>query len=381
MTNPIYLDFNSTTPLAPEVIQTMQPYLAEAFGNPSSSHAYGRSPRNAVAKARRQVAHLLGCHPTEIVFTSGGTEANNHALKGTVMASHRAGHLITSAVEHPAVLAVCRFLARFGIHTTYLPVDPNGQVDPDAVGAAVQPDTLMISIMHANNEVGTIEPIAEIAALARRQGIPLHTDAAQSVGKIPTRVDALGVDFLSLAGHKLYAPKGVGALYIRSGSTLENLCHGAGQEDGRRAGTENVALIAALGMACEIAARDLERNAAHMRSMRDRLHRGLLSRLDGLRLNGHPEKRLPNTLSLAFPGVSADRLLAAVGDQVAASAGAACHADRVTISHVLQAMNVPEDYARGTIRFSVGKNTTAEEVDTAVSALVEGVHRLGKPPA
>jgi cysteine desulfurase len=239
----------------------------------------------------------------------------------------------------------------------------------------------MISIMHANNEVGTIEPIAEIAALARRQGIPLHTDAAQSVGKIPTRVDALGVDFLSLAGHKLYAPKGVGALYIRSGSTLENLCHGAGQEDGRRAGTENVALIAALGMACEIAARDLERNAAHMRAMRDRLHRGLLSRLDGLRLNGHPEKRLPNTLSLAFPGVSADRLLAAVGDQVAASAGAACHADRVTISHVLQAMNVPEDYARGTIRFSVGKNTTAEEVDTAVSALVEAVHRLGKPPA
>ena len=378
MKPPIYLDFNGTTPISPEVADAMQPFWESAFGNPSSSHAYGRVPREAVANARRQVADLLGCPPEAIIFTSGGTEANNHALKGIVMVTHRGGHLITSAIEHPAILEVCRFLERFGIETTYLPVDDIGQVRPESVNAAIRPDTLLISIMHANNEVGTLQPIAAIGAIARAHAIPFHTDAAQSVGKIPTRVDDLGVDLLSVAGHKLYAPKGVGALYVRPGLTLETFCHGAGQEAGRRAGTENVALIVALGKACEIAARDLDQNRARMQDRRDRLHQGLAAGLAGVRLNGPPEKRLPNTLSLSFQGVAADRLLAAIGDDIAASAGAACHADTVTISHVLQAMRVPDDWARGTIRFSVGKTTTEEEIERAVAVIVEAVNRLRK---
>ena len=379
MKKPIYLDYNGTTPIAPEVAAAMQPFWESEFGNPSSSHAYGRNPREAVAKARRQVADLLGCLPAQILFTSGGTEANNHALKGLVMAAHRGGHMITSAIEHPAVLEVCRFLERFGIETTCLPVDDMGQVDPDTVKAAIRPDTILISIMHANNEVGTLEPINAIARIARAHAIPFHTDAAQSVGKIPTRVDDLGIDLLSVAGHKLYAPKGIGALYVRPGLTLENFCHGAGQEDGRRAGTENVALIVGLGQACEIAARDLEQNAAQMRDLRNRLHQELVAGLTGVRLNGHPEKRLPNTLSLSFQGVAADRLLSAIGDDIAASAGAACHADTVTISHVLQAMHVPEEWARGTVRFSLGKTTTQEEIARAVPVMVTAVNRLRKP--
>jgi len=379
MKKPIYLDYNGTTPIAPEVAAAMQPFWESEFGNPSSSHAYGRNPREAVAKARRQVADLLGCLPAQILFTSGGTEANNHALKGLVMAAHRGGHMITSAIEHPAVLEVCRFLERFGIETTCLPVDDMGQVDPDTVKAAIRPDTIFISIMHANNEVGTLEPINAIARIARAHAIPFHTDAAQSVGKIPTRVDDLGIDLLSVAGHKLYAPKGIGALYVRPGLTLENFCHGAGQEDGRRAGTENVALIVGLGQACEIAARDLEQNAAQMRDLRNRLHQELVAGLTGVRLNGHPEKRLPNTLSLSFQGVAADRLLSAIGDDIAASAGAACHADTVTISHVLQAMHVPEEWARGTVRFSLGKTTTQEEIARAVPVMVTAVNRLRKP--
>lgn len=375
MKNPIYLDHNGTTPIAPEVAQAMQPFWESEFGNPSSSHAYGRIPREAVANARRQVADLLGCLPSQILFTSGGTEANNHALKGIVMAAHRGGHLITSTIEHPAVLEVCRFLERFGIETTCLPVDDMGQVDPDAVKAAIRPDTILISIMHANNEVGTLEPIAAIATIARAHAIPFHTDAAQSVGKIPTRVDDLGVDLLSVAGHKLYAPKGIGALYVRPGLTLENFCHGAGQEDGRRAGTENVALIVALGKACQIAVRDLDQNTS---DLRDRLHQGLIAGLTGVRLNGHPEKRLPNTLSVSFQGIAADQLLAAIGNEIAASAGAACHAETVTISHVLQAMRVPEAWARGTVRFSVGKTTTKEEIERAVPIIVASVKRLRK---
>jgi len=375
---PIYLDHNGTTPIAPEVAEAMQPFWDSEFGNPSSSHAYGRMPREAVANARRQVADLLGCLPEHLVFTSGGTEANNHALKGIVLAAHRGGHMITSTIEHPAVLEVCRFLKRFGIETTCLPVDDTGLVSPDAVQAAIRPDTILISIMHANNEVGTLEPIADMASIARAHAIPLHTDAAQSVGKIPTRVDDLGVDLLSVAGHKLYAPKGIGALYVRPGLTLENFCHGAGQEAGQRGGTENVALIVALGKACEIAARDLDQKLIQMRDLRDRLHQGLADGLSGVRLNGHPEKRLPNTLSVSFPGVAADRLLDAIGDEIAASAGAACHAETVTISYVLQAMRVPEDWARGTVRFSLGKTTTREDIDTALPVVVAAVERLRK---
>jgi cysteine desulfurase len=376
MPEPIYLDYNGTTPLDPEVVRAMQPYWGEAFGNPSSGHAYGRRPRTAVAEARQQVADLLGCRPEEIIFTSGGTEANNHALKGLLMADHRGGHIITSAVEHSAVLEVCLFLMRFGVELTVLPVDARGRVDPAKVAAAIRPETRLISIMHANNEVGTLQPIVEISAIARSHGIPFHTDAAQSVGKIPTRVEVLGVDLLSLAGHKLYAPKGVGALYVRSGVILENFCHGAGQENGRRAGTENVALIVALGKACEIAARDLDRHRRHMQKMRERLHRGLEGGLEGVTLNGHPDQRLPNTLSLAFARTDANRLLAAVQDTIAASAGAACHADSVAVSHVLAAMKVPEDLARGTVRFSVGRTTTPEEIDRVLPILIEAVTRL-----
>jgi cysteine desulfurase len=352
----------------------MRPFLEADFGNPSSSHAYGRRPRTAVTEARHQVADLLGCRPEEIVFTSGGTEANNHAIKGILLADHRGGHIITSAVEHPAVLEVCRFLERFGVKTTYLPVDGTGRVDPGALKAAIRPDTRMISIMHANNEVGSLQPVAAMTSIARSHGIAFHTDAAQSVGKVP--VDDLGVDLLSVAGHKLYAPKGVGALYIRSGLVLENFCHGAGQEDGRRAGTENVALIVALGKACEIAGRDLDRHRRHMQQMRERLHQGLTDGLDGVVLNGHPDQRLPNTLSLAFAGIDANRLLADVHETIAASAGAACHADRVAVSHVLAAMQVPEDLARGTLRFSVGRTTTPEEIDRALPVLIEAIVRL-----
>lgn len=375
MRPPIYLDFNGTTPPAPEVVRAMQPFWDAEFGNPSSSHAYGRRPRAAVARAREQVAGLLGGRPEEIVFTSGGTESNNHAVKGLLMADHRGGHVITSAVEHPAILDVCRFLTRFGVELTVLPVDATGRVDPSAVADAIRPDTRLISIMHANNEVGTLQPIAAIGAIARSHGIPFHTDAAQSVGKVAVGVDDLGVDLLSLAGHKLYAPKGVGALYVRQGMSLENFCHGAGQEGGRRAGTENVALIVGLGEACAIAGRELGRHNRHMQEMRDRLHQGLAEGLGGIDLNGHPDRRLPNTLSLAFAGVDANRLLADIQEHVAASAGAACHADRVAVSHVLAAMQIPEDRARGTVRFSVGRTTTREEIESALSVLIEAVTR------
>jgi len=374
--NPIYLDYNGTTPVAPEVVDAMQPFFAPEFGNPSSSHAYGQAPREALTRARQQVAGLLGCEPEDVLFTSGGTESNNHALKGIVMTAHRGGHVITSAVEHPAILEVCRFMGRFGIDTTYLPVDRTGMVDPQAVKNAIRSDTVLISIMHANNEVGTLEPIEAIAAIAREHGIPLHTDAAQSVGKMATRVDDLGVDLLSIAGHKLYAPKGVGALYVRPGLRLENFCHGAGQEKGRRGGTENVALSVGLGMACAMAARNLDEASARMRAMRERLHKGLAAGLDDLELNGHRVDRLPNTLSLSFPGLAADRLLNAIHDDIAASAGAACHADSVTISHVLSAMQVPAERAKGTVRFSVGKFTTKEEIDRAAAVIVAAVKRL-----
>ncbi len=377
MIRPIYLDYNGTTPHDPEVIAAMRPFLETEFGNPSSSHWYGIAPKQAVEAARRQVAGLLGCSPGEIVFTSGGTESNNHAIAGTARAlKHKGRHIITSAFEHPAVLEVCRSLADEGFETTFLPVDGRGMLDPAAVERAIRPDTVLITLMHANNEVGTILPIVEVSTLARRHGIVLHSDAAQSLGKIPVRVDDLGVDLLSIAGHKLYAPKGIGALYVRNGVRLEKFCHGAGQERGWRAGTENVLEIVGLGKACEVAGRDLDRNMEHMHAMRDRLHEALAGRIDGLRLNGHPEQRLPNTLSVGFAGLAADRLLEEIGLEVAASAGAACHSDTIQISHVLAAMGVPEELARGTLRFSVGRMTTAEEIDRAAGIVAEAAGRL-----
>jgi cysteine desulfurase len=382
---PIYLDYNATTPIASEVAEAMGPYLYEHFGNPSSSHPFGVATRRAVEDARAQVAALLGCQPGEVVFTSGGTESNNFAIKGVAMAHRdRGNHFVTSAVEHPAIIEVCRWLETQGFWITVLPVDGHGMVDPADLERAITPDTLLVTVMHANNEVGTIQPIAELTEIAHRHGVLMHTDAAQSVGKIPVNVEDLGVDLLSVAGHKVYAPKGIGALYVRTGVQLTQLLHGAGHEGGRRPGTENVLEIAGLGKACQVAQRDLERSTAHFQSMRDRLHKGLVSELgdEAVTLNGHPDQRLPNTLSLSFRGVEANTLLSEIGGQVAASAGAACHADKVDLSAVLEAMAIPVEWAMGTVRFSVGRDTTTEEIDHAIEIVAQGVRRhLGSKPA
>jgi cysteine desulfurase len=358
------------------VIKAMQPFLEIEYGNPSSSHWYGIKPRQAVETARQQVAGILNCHPTEVFFTSGGTESNNHAIRGIALRMKAKGnHIITSQFEHPAVLEVCRDLAKDGYETSYLPVGSDGLVDPADVQRALRPTTILITIMHANNEVGTIQPIADISRIARAHGVAMHTDAAQSVGKILTDVNQLNVDLLSVAGHKVYAPKGIGALYVRPPLVPEKFCHGAGQEMGRRAGTENVLAIVGLGKACEIARRDLDKNMAHMKFLRDRLHEGLLGRLTDIRLNGHLQDRLPNTLSIAFKGLAANRLLKEFGPEVAASAGAACHADTVEISHVLKAMAIPVEWAKGTIRFSLGKMTTKAEIDKTIRVVAAAVDK------
>ncbi len=376
MPKPIYLDYNATTPHDPEVIAAMKPYLEEVFGNPSSGHWYGEKPREAVMQARRRVAALLNCRPEEIVFTSGGTESNNHAIKGVAYACRDKGnHIITSRIEHPAILAVCQYLEEDGFEVTYLPVDEHGLVSVSDVAAAITPATILISVMHANNEVGTIQPIAEISELAKKHGIRVHTDAAQSLGKIAAEVDTLGVDLLSVAGHKIYASKGIGVLYIRNGVELAKFMHGAGQESGRRAGTENVLEIVGLGKACEIARRDLVKNGNHMQAMRDRLYEGLKQTCEPVRLNGHPQQRLPNTLSLSFHDREANRILEKIGPEIAASAGAACHSDTVEISHVLEAMKVPEIWAKGTLRLTTGRHTTKDDIDRAVQVISEAVKR------
>lgn len=376
---PIYLDYNATTPIDPEVAAAMRPYLEEHFGNPSSSHWYGAKTRKAVEHAREQAAQLLNCQSDEVIFTSGGSESNNLAIKGIACANRQRGnHIITSAIEHPAVSEVCRYLEGEGFRVTYLPVDEYGLVDPAAVERAITPQTILITIMHANNEVGTIQPIAEITEIARQRGITIHTDAAQSVGKISVQVDELGVDLLSVAGHKLYAPKGVGALFLRRGLQLKKQIHGADHEQNRRAGTENVLEIVGLGKACEIARRDLEENMKHMREMRDRLFNLLKEKLASIRLNGHSEKRLPNTLSISFPNIQANILLSEM-EGVAASAGAACHADSVNVSATLSAMRVPPVDAMGTIRFSTGKMLSAVAVDQAAEIIIDAVKRLHPP--
>jgi cysteine desulfurase len=381
MSKPIYLDYNATTPIAPEVAEAMRPCLGPLYGNPSSSHALGVDALLAVEDARDQVAGLLGCDAEEVVFTSGGTESNNYALKGLAWAlGAQRRHVVTSAVEHPAVSEVCGWLAKQGYDVTILPVDGAGLVDPADLERVMRHNTLVVSIMHANNEVGTIQPIAELAAIAHRFGALLHTDAAQSVGKIPVQVQDLGVDLLTVAGHKLYAPKGIGALYVRQGVTLANLLHGAGHERGHRPGTENLLEIVGLGAAAQLAARELPTLGATYAALRDRLHRRLIEALgpERVRLNGHPTLRLPNTLSVSFCQVEANTLLARIGDQVAASAGAACHAGSVATSAVLQAMQVPLAWAMGTVRFSVGRATTVEEIDRAAEIVVAEVHAWAK---
>lgn len=364
----IYLDFNATTPIAPEVAAAMNQALAERFGNPSSEHWAGLPARQAVEKARGQVAALLGCNPDEVVFTSGGSESNNHALKGVFFAQvGRGGHIITTQVEHPAVLNPCRFLERLGASVTFLPVDGFGRVDPDNVRRALTSRTMLISVMHANNEVGTLQPISEIACISRERGILFHSDAAQSVGKIPVHVDELGVDLLSLAGHKAYAPKGVGVLYVRKGVRLEPLIHGAGHESGRRAGTENVLLDVALGAACDLALSWME--VESIGQLRDLFWQLLQTRFGkGVVLNGHPTERLPNTLNVSFVGKIGSTILSGL-EGVAASTGSACHSGSVELSPVLKAMKVPPEIGMGAIRFSLGRTTTREEIEHVVSRL------------
>jgi cysteine desulfurase len=373
MNRKIYLDYNASTPIAPEAVEAMQPFLTKHYGNPSSLHWAGIPARDAVDVARTQVSELLGCDPGEVVFTSGGTEANNHALKGVFFANREKGnHIITTAVEHPAILNPCRFLEKLGAKVTVLPVDRFGRVDPDDVRRAVAPETILITVMHANNEVGTIQPIAEIAAIARHAGVLFHTDAAQSAGKIPTNVDELGVDLLSVAGHKLYAPKGIGALYISEETSVEPFIHGAGHERGRRAGTENVLLAVALGAACSIAHRWI--GMPRVQTLRNRFWEKLQENFgEGVTLNGHLTERLPNTLNINFVGKISNEVLAKL-PEVAASTGSACHAGSVTLSNVLAAMGVPPEEGMGAIRFSLGRSTTWEELEEVLNSLRTALH-------
>lgn len=364
----IYLDHNASTPIAPEVAAVMGDAMVQGLGNPSSLHWAGMAAREIVEKARGQVAKLLGSAPEEVVFTSGGSEANNLALKGVFFASKRARrHIITTKVEHPAIVAPCRFLERLGAKITWLAVDSTGRIDPDDLRRAITADTILISIMHANGEVGTIQPVEDCAAIARDHGIPLHSDAAQSIGKLPTEVAGLDVDLLSIAGHKLYAPTGVGALYLRKGVALEPLIHGADHEAGRRAGTESAVLAAAFGAACLLAGdlSDMER----VRILRDRFWSALQERFgSGVVLNGHRDERLPNTLNVSFLGHMGTEILARL-EGVAASTGSACHAGRIELSPVLEAMAVSPEVGLSAVRFSLGRGTTTEEIDAVVAQL------------
>jgi cysteine desulfurase len=367
----IYLDYNASTPIDPAVAAAMKPFLADHFGNPSSSHWAAASAKAALERARGQIAALLGCEDDEVVFTSGGSEANNLALKGAYFARRDSGdHIITTRIEHPAIIEPCRFLERLGARITYLPVDGFGRVDPDDLHRAITPRTILISIMHANNEIGTIQPIKECARIAREHDALFHTDAAQSAGKIATGVNGLGVDLLSIAGHKLYAPKGVGVLFVRRGVTLEPLIHGAGHESGRRAGTESAMSGVGLGKACELA-RDLT-SMDRVRVLRDDFWHGLQERFGNrIALNGHPADRLPNTLNVSFINCVGAEILKGL-EGVAASTGSACHAGRIELSPVLEAMGVTPEVGMGAIRFSLGRGTTREEID----AVAENLSRL-----
>jgi len=381
MKMPVYLDYNATTPIDPFVAETMLPFIHTHFGNPSSSHYYGVQAKTAVDNARKQIAKMLKCELDEIIFTSGGSESNNLAIRGIAFSNRSKGnHIITSSIEHPAVTEVCRFLEINGFNVTYLPVDGYGMVDPQSVEDAITPKTILISIMHSNNEVGTIQPIDEVGRIAMLKGIPFHTDCAQSIGKINVTTGKSNVDLLSIAGHKFYAPKGIGALYIRSGLKLEKLIYGANHEMNLRAGTENVIEIAGIGKASELVNENLALYSDYMRNMRDRLEEGLKNHFTNLKINGHPEKRLPNTLSVSFKGIEANTIISELSN-IAVSAGAACHSDSVDVSQTLRAMNLPVEYAMGTIRFSTGRNTTADEIDFTIQEIISVVKRLSPKAA
>jgi cysteine desulfurase len=379
---PIYLDYNATTPVDPAVAEAALPYLQVHFGNPSSTHAYAERPRQAVTAARRRLADLLGCTAGELVFTGSGSEADTLAIHGVALALRgRGNHVITQATEHPAVLNACRALTdRHGFQVTVLPVDRHGQVDPTTLEAAITDRTVLVTIQHANSETGTIQPIRKLAEIAHARRVLVHSDAAQSVGKVPVDVDELGVDLLTVVGHKVYAPKGVGALYVRLGVPLAPVVFGGGQERGLRAGTENVALIVALGVAAVIAAERLAADGPRLGGLRDRLHRRLVERLSGaVQLNGHHIQRLPNTLNVSIDGVIGQQLLAGT-PQVAASTGSACHAADPEPSGVLLAMGLPRERALGALRLTLGRWSTQTEVDTAASLLAAAATGLGHRP-
>ncbi|HAQ39017.1 MAG TPA: selenide, water dikinase SelD [Saprospirales bacterium] len=375
----IYLDYNASTPLDKAVIEAMKPVLEMSYGNPSSMHKVGMEAKMLVEKARMQVAGLIHCDPSEIIFTSGGTESNNFAIKGAAFAHKEKGnHIITSAIEHPAVMEVCHYLEKNGFLLTVVEADEYGLIDPAKIEAAIRPETILISVMHANNEIGTIQDIAAIAKIAHEHQILMHCDAAQSAGKIATDIKNLGVDLMSIAGHKLYAPKGVGALYIKSGTRLEKLMHGANHEQNLRAGTENVLEIVGFGKACELAGKGLEHFGKHTLSLREKLYEGLKNALPEIKRNGHIEKSLPNTLSISFPGIEANTLVSRL-EHIAVSAGAACHAEHIDVSDVLKALKIPVQYAMGTIRFSLGKFTTEEEINQAIEQIIPVVNSLKNP--
>jgi cysteine desulfurase len=379
---PIYLDYNATTPVDPRVVETAQPYLTTHFGNPSSGHDYAERPRRALTEARQLLAGLIGAEPAEMVFTAGGSEANNLAIRGAALAHDRAApaQIITQASEHPAVLETCRALQRLhGVQVRYLPVDRDGRIDPAALAEALTPDTVLVSIMAANNETGVLQPITELAGIAHARGVLFHTDAAQAAGKIPIDVTAWGVDMLTIAGHKMYAPKGIGALYVRSGVRLEPLVYGGGQERGLRAGTENVALAVALGAAADLARTELDAGRAdRIRILRNLLHHRLDELLPGrVQLNGHRDQRLPNTLNVSITGVTGDDLLAAIPG-IAAATGAACHSATPEPSPVLLAMGHDPARARSALRLTIGRWTTREDIEHAAREIAAGA--LAAPP-
>ena len=372
---PIYLDYNATTPVDPRVVEAMFPYLSLHFGNPSSTHRYGVETKRAVGIAREQVASLLGCSSSEITFTGGGSESDNLAIRGVALAKRGSGnHIITQVTEHPGVINLCRALERLhGFRVTYLPVDSSGRVSPAAVEDAITDETVLVTIMHANNETGTLQPITEIAEIAHRHGVLMHTDAAQSVGKIPVRIAELGVDLLTVAGHKLYAPKGIGALYVRQGIELEPIIYGGGQESGRRAGTENIAYIVALGAASVLAQEQLAESKIRIQHLRDTLHRRLESYLPGsVHVNGHSTERLPNTLNVSIERVIGEEVLAAT-PEIASSTGSACHEGSTEPSAVLMAMGMTRERALGALRLTLGRWSTEEEIERAATLLARTI--------
>jgi cysteine desulfurase len=374
----IYLDHAATTPTHPEVVKAMLPYFTDAFGNPSSIYSYGQESRGAVEEARTKVAELIGAQSEEIIFTSGGTEADNYALKGVAYFNeHKGNHIITTSIEHRAVLEVCKFLEGRGLKITYLPVDEYGLVDPDDVKRAITNKTILISVMHANNEVGTIEPVEEIGKIAREAGVYFHTDAVQTLGHIPVNVDELKVDLLTISAHKFYGPKGVGALYVRKGTRLVSFMHGGGQEKKHRAGTENVPAIVGLGKAVKLLGQEMDKEAERQAYLRDKLIKGLLEKIDHIRLNGHPTRRLPNNVNVIVDFVEGESLLLSLDlEGICASTGSACGMASPEPSHVLLALGVSPEQAHGSLRFTLGRENTEADVERVLEVLPGTVARL-----